>query len=563
LVRIQSLRDEGSSKYDAEDYRAAILCFTDAVSIHHSTPGLSHDLLALLLGNRAAGLYMVSAFSAAAQDCQEALNYASNDAVEVTMQKGGRYSLRSKLCLRMAQAYLQMGETDFAWLAFDSATQEATSAVEYLHCLPFGKKLNDEVRKLESVLQSAQAGKREASRSEEMLQLLQADTAATGEKLILVESALKVAPASTSLNELKISILAALRRWREVVSHCERLAASNTKLDGCFTKDLEAKNPFLGLPSAETLDPHHFERYQSDPLKQAKLKLKDPEVRHAVLRLSLSMAEMYVRGLRLEGRLVAAGAAINQLQMQHGNSAHTEAMSWIASEEYKLAQSKHFKRLAREQERDGNYSSAAETSERFLLIDDSNLGGSLRAKCHSSRSICFVKLRRYQDAVVECTKALEIHPMFMAVIQRRARCHRLLGNSTFAIRDLHHWIELYRKVQKDSTLVLQCPCLFDLPTDADQDQLRQILEELDRILGSSSSSWGGNCNGESFCSQENTHHLHYKTLGVPANASKDEVRKAYKRLALKYHPDKNREASAPETFRRIQGAWETLREILS
>jgi hypothetical protein len=40
-------------------------------------------------------------------------------------------------------------------------------------------------------------------------------------------------------------LLATLKRWREVASHCERFAAANAKFDGCFTEDLAPKHPFM------------------------------------------------------------------------------------------------------------------------------------------------------------------------------------------------------------------------------------------------------------------------------------------------------------------------------
>ncbi|KAH9562725.1 hypothetical protein CY35_05G086800 [Sphagnum magellanicum] len=50
----------------------------------------------------------------------------------------------------------------------------------------------------------------------------------------------------------------------------------------------------------------------------------------------------------------------------------------------------------------------------------------------------------------------------------------------------------------------------------------------------------------------------YETLGVPSSASEKEIRQAYRRMALKYHPDVNKKADAQEQFLRIKNAYQTL-----
>jgi len=50
----------------------------------------------------------------------------------------------------------------------------------------------------------------------------------------------------------------------------------------------------------------------------------------------------------------------------------------------------------------------------------------------------------------------------------------------------------------------------------------------------------------------------YETLGVVENASADEIKKAYRKLARKYHPDINKEESAVEKFKEINAAYEVL-----
>ena len=50
----------------------------------------------------------------------------------------------------------------------------------------------------------------------------------------------------------------------------------------------------------------------------------------------------------------------------------------------------------------------------------------------------------------------------------------------------------------------------------------------------------------------------YQTLGVSRNASKDEIKKAHRKLALKFHPDKNPGKDAQNRFKRIQEAYDVL-----
>lgn len=51
---------------------------------------------------------------------------------------------------------------------------------------------------------------------------------------------------------------------------------------------------------------------------------------------------------------------------------------------------------------------------------------------------------------------------------------------------------------------------------------------------------------------------YYRILGVGRDASEDEIKKAYRRLARKYHPDVSREPNAKERFQEVSEAYETL-----
>jgi curved DNA-binding protein len=53
---------------------------------------------------------------------------------------------------------------------------------------------------------------------------------------------------------------------------------------------------------------------------------------------------------------------------------------------------------------------------------------------------------------------------------------------------------------------------------------------------------------------------YYATLGVTRTASDDEIKKAYRRLARKYHPDVSKEANAKEQFQEVSEAYEALKD---
>jgi DnaJ-class molecular chaperone len=72
----------------------------------------------------------------------------------------------------------------------------------------------------------------------------------------------------------------------------------------------------------------------------------------------------------------------------------------------------------------------------------------------------------------------------------------------------------------------------------------------DRNENKSSSSTGRARNGGDGC--------HYYTLGVDALSSERQIKVAYRKLALKFHPDKNKEVGAEEQFKTITSAYSVL-----
>ncbi len=53
---------------------------------------------------------------------------------------------------------------------------------------------------------------------------------------------------------------------------------------------------------------------------------------------------------------------------------------------------------------------------------------------------------------------------------------------------------------------------------------------------------------------------YYKIMGVEKNASAEDIKKAYRKLARKYHPDVSKEAGAEEKFKDVAEAYQTLKD---
>src|SRR4029078_10702732 len=53
---------------------------------------------------------------------------------------------------------------------------------------------------------------------------------------------------------------------------------------------------------------------------------------------------------------------------------------------------------------------------------------------------------------------------------------------------------------------------------------------------------------------------YYEALGVSRTASADDIKKAYRRLARKFHPDVSKEKDAEAKFKQLQEAYEVLKD---
>jgi tetratricopeptide (TPR) repeat protein len=515
LDRINSIREEARRFYISKDYRASIKWFTKAIQLHATLgSGVAHgDLLAVLLSNRAAALLMIRAVDASVSDCKKALNHVSElSAPHYALANDSGPVLKAKLYTRMARALLKAGDAQGADLHFNNAIDTAEKAKFFCEQVHNPSEGSRDKKIFDQIITDSTLGKADASQFQRVMDNisklpdLQAVRASLTDRRVYVEAlgqvdlALSTAPTCVGLHEKKMVILASLRRWREIASHCERLAAVSVQLDDVFTEDLYASRPYPDIPPAKVLSANFFgdpreDEFKAMDYKSAELKLNSKAAAEAILRLPPSLTAFYLRSLRLEERYPVADAAIKALDQyvksKVGSSEYNRIFmefSWLQIEANKLNQTKRGRERGDELFRSGEFELASAEYASCLKIDSegnadnsSNAGGRLHAVLHCNRAACLMALRRFDDAVQECTLALRIHSRYMKAMLRRGRCYSRLERYEESVAEYKRWLELVEDAKRSpgSCAAFMTPCLFDGPRNVSHEDINQVKAELE------------------------------------------------------------------------------------
>ncbi|KAJ5959784.1 Heat shock protein DnaJ N-terminal [Penicillium vulpinum] len=164
-----------------------------------------------------------------------------------------------------------------------------------------------------------------------------------------------------------------------------------------------------------------------------------------------------------------------------------------------------------------DYRRAIDLWAQALEVDPSNKD--MNAKILGNRSQAYINLKEYDAAIEDCTEALRLDPGYIKAMKYRAKAYGKAGNWEEAIRD-------YKSVAENN------------PSESGiAEEIREAEFELKK-------------------SQRKDY---YKILGIGKDASDQEIKKAYRKLAIVYHPDKNRDGAAgDEKFKEIGEAYENL-----
>lgn len=165
----------------------------------------------------------------------------------------------------------------------------------------------------------------------------------------------------------------------------------------------------------------------------------------------------------------------------------------------------------------GRWQNAVDKYTAALDVDPNNKG--TNSKILQNRALAFTKLRMHEQAIADCDKALALDPSYIKARKTKANALGLADR----------WEEAAREWKALSEL------------DPEDRSLRQELRKAEMEL------------------KKSQRKDYYKILGVPKDADDKDIKKAYRKLAVIHHPDKNPGDEAAEArFKDIGEAYETL-----
>ncbi|KAF2680294.1 TPR-like protein [Lentithecium fluviatile CBS 122367] len=165
----------------------------------------------------------------------------------------------------------------------------------------------------------------------------------------------------------------------------------------------------------------------------------------------------------------------------------------------------------------GRFQEAIDLYTKALDVDPSNKN--TNSKLLQNRALCYTRLKKWTEAIADCDKALELDPGYTKARKTRAKALGEGGNWEEAVRE-------YKAIHEANPSE---PGIAKEIRDAELELKKSKRKD------------------------------YYKILGIEKDATEPEIKKAYRKLAIVHHPDKNPgDEHAAERFKEIQEAHETL-----
>lgn len=575
--------ETAAKRYDEGDYERATIAYTAALESAPPTWALT----AKALGNRGACNVMLGRRSEALFDCRHATKldpslYKAHNRLGRLELAGGDHKAAAA-CFETAKRHAgekddrdamqiaEAGLNDARRLAESIARAEAAFARAAKHASASSAASS---RRLSSSSTSSSPGVDEEvedqrTRAERARDdSIKAACRAECERVVrCADEAVDAAPLSARAVLVKVRALATLERWTELeatcISYADRLAAAGATTKKHDDNRRKAGSVALALASASKhilLGGHHHHL---------------PELYVISLR-KLEQPEEQNRGSRADDALAALSGEVDAVEASCRERCRARLQR---SSKLRRAKDRADSAYTR-----GHYRAAVAMYRDALMLDAEHMeNDALRATLHFNLAAAALVLGRCVDAENHCSKALRLRPDYARARLRRARARVRIDQPNAALADFDVYLAAvkksnsYSKIASDDSIervsLERRKVELDLLRRRSHQQQQQQQhfhrgdEQPQRRSPYSTKPPHHQRSSESSSSVtrplSSNRSTHYSVLGLASDCRPVEVKRAYAKLALQYHPDRNDDPAATATMARINEAYECLKDARS
>ncbi|KAL3850149.1 hypothetical protein ACJIZ3_012031 [Penstemon smallii] len=318
----------------------------------------------------------------------------------------------------------------------------------------------------------------------------------------LIAEALMISSYSEKLLQMKVDALLMMKKYEELIQFCEQLLVS-------------VESNFLTSGHGHSVEFH------------------DSNSKRRVWCWSLILKSYFYLG-RLEEAIVFIKKQEESVSLVERSESKTlESMIPLVGTIRELLQ---HKAAGNEAYQSGNHAEAIE--QYTAAISCSVESRPFAAICFCNRAAAYRAMGQIIDALADCSLAIALDGNYFKAISRRAEFYEMIRDYGQAVTDLQKLVSLLMKEVDKKTIQSGPSDKLNRVNELRQARLRLLeMEEADR--------------------KEIPLNM-YLILGLDPSAAASEIRKAYRKAALKYHPDKAGQSLARNENPDDDGIWKEI-----